>query len=223
MKQAGRRIAERIDALGLRERIFVFLGATAVLVALAFTAIIDPAVATSKGLAREVLQKQSEANALQSRITSLLQGKQSDPNREPRARLAALRAELAALDAQVSGEERKFTAPVQMRRIVYEMLARNRRVHLVDLKTLPISLLGDARRGGESAPAPSAGRLIYRHGVELSISGSYLDLLAYVSDLERLPTQLYWGTIDIDAMAYPSIAMKLTVYTLSLDPTWMDV
>ena len=55
------------------------------------------------------------------------------------------------------------------------------------------------------------------------MSGSYLDLLAYMRDLEKLPTQLYWGSLELDASAYPSVWMKLTVYTLSLDPAWLSV
>jgi MSHA biogenesis protein MshJ len=48
-------------------------------------------------------------------------------------------------------------------------------------------------------------------------------LLAYVRDLEQLPTQLYWASLELDAADYPKVAMKLTVYTLSLDRAWLNV
>jgi MSHA biogenesis protein MshJ len=162
---------------------------------------------------------------LQAQITALLQGHRIDPNVAARARLQALKGELAGLDREIAGEERKFTSPSQMRGVIEGMLARNRGVKLVDLKTLPVSSIEDQRAGAaEKAPAkPVPGRLVYRHGMELTVAGGYLDLLAYVADLERLPTQLYWGALDMDASAYPRLAMKLTVYTLSLERAWMNV
>jgi hypothetical protein len=34
---------------------------------------------------------------------------------------------------------------------------------------------------------------------------------------------MFWRDIDLDASAYPLITMKLGVYTLSLDRTWVVV
>lgn len=225
MKNAWKSLAQRIDSLNVRERIFVFVGAAAVLAAAAFTIFIDPAATRAHSLTREILQKQAQANALQEQITALLQGHRIDPNAAARSRLQALQDELAGLDREIAGEERKFTSPSQMRGVIAEMLARNRGVKLVDLKTLPVSTIEDPRAGAaEKSPAkPAADRRVYRHGMELTVTGGYLDLLAYVADLERLPTQLYWGALDMDASAYPRLAMKLTVYTLSLERAWMNV
>jgi len=55
------------------------------------------------------------------------------------------------------------------------------------------------------------------------VSGSYLDLLAYLKDLEKLPNQLYWGKLDLNAAAYPQVTLKLSVYTLSLNLAWLVV
>ena len=55
------------------------------------------------------------------------------------------------------------------------------------------------------------------------MTGSYLDLLAYLKDLEKLPNQMYWGKLDLTVAAYPQVTLKLSVYTLSLDPAWLVV
>ena len=47
-------------------------------------------------------------------------------------------------------------------------------------------------------------------------------LLGYLSELERLPTQLYWSTLGIEGQ-YPTVTLKVTVYTLSLDRAWLSV
>jgi len=65
--------------------------------------------------------------------------------------------------------------------------------------------------------------LLYRHGVEIVLQGSYLDMVNYMDELERLPVQLFWGKASLDAQQYPNSRLTLTLYTLSLDSKWMKL
>jgi MSHA biogenesis protein MshJ len=206
----------------------VFAAVMVAVVALAYTLAIEPQLARQKRLAGAMLQKHSEMKAFEAQVTKLVGGGGLDAGRTERERLARLRAELGALEARVTGEERKFTAPSQMRAVMEGLLARNRGVALVEMKTLAVDTVASsvkpAAKPAATPPAkPASERLIYRHGVELTVVGSYLELLAYARDLEKLPRQLYWGALALDAASYPKVSMKLTVYTLSLDPTWLSV
>jgi MSHA biogenesis protein MshJ len=140
-----------------------------------------------------------------------------------------VRFEVGELEARIAAEERKFTAPSQMRSVIEGLLGRSRGVSLVEMKTLATTTIASPSKPAPAAKppakpaAPATERLIYRHGLELTVSGSYLDLLAYMRDLEQLPTQLYWGGLELDAAAYPKVSMKLIVYTLSLDRAWLSV
>lgn len=229
MSGLWQRYAARFDALSLRERVMVFSAVMVAVVALAYTLVIEPELLKQKRMAGAMLQKHSEMKAFEAQVTKLVGSGGLDAGRTERERLARLRAELGALEARVTDEERKFTAPSQMRAVVEGLLARNRGVALVEMKTLAVGTIAStvkpAAQSAKPAPAkPAAGeRLIYRHGVELTVTGSYLELLAYARDLERLPKQLYWGALELDAASYPKVSMKLTVYTLSLDPTWLSV
>ena len=235
MKRLWSRYAERIDALSVRERVLVFFCAMALLLALLYTLLIDRQMAMQKRLFSTVVQKQSELKSLEAQITAIATGRASDPDKPLRQRLAQVNKELREIEGQIGAEERRFTAPEQMKTVIEEMLARNRAVQLVAMKTLPSSTIAEARAEGGKAEAPkpavkphaqtsTAGeRLIYRHGVEVTVSGTYLDLLRYLTDLEHLPTQLYWSSLEIDAARYPRHTMKIVVYTLSLDPAWLNV
>jgi MSHA biogenesis protein MshJ len=55
---------------------------------------------------------------------------------------------------------------------------------------------------------------LYRHGVEMTLTGSYLDLLQYLSRLEALPVRLLWGSGDLQVDQYPTVRLRLQVYTL---------
>ncbi len=234
MKQLWNRAAERIDALSLRERVLVFATAMALLLALSYSLLIDPQMSAQKRLASTVAQKQAEIKGMEAQITAIATSRAADPDRALRERLAEVRKQLAEVESQIAGEERKFTAPEQMRSVIEEMLARNRAVHLVAMKTLPTTTLAEARAesgkaeaskpAAKPAEAPKSGeRLVYRHGMEVTVAGGYLDLLRYLRDLEQLRTQLYWGSLEIDATRYPRHTMKIVVYTLSLDPAWLNV
>jgi MSHA biogenesis protein MshJ len=223
------RYAPRFDALSLRERVMVFAALMVAVVALAYTAAIEPQLVKQKRMAGAMLQKHSEMKAFEAQVTKLVGGGGLEAGRSERERLARVRAELAVLESRILAEERKFTAPSQMRAVIEGLLARNRGVALVEMKTLALdTIAAGAKPAAQSAkPAaakPAAGeRLIYRHGVELTVTGSYLELVSYARDLEKLPKQLYWGALELDAASYPKVSMKLTVYTLSLDPAWLSV
>jgi MSHA biogenesis protein MshJ len=72
-------------------------------------------------------------------------------------------------------------------------------------------------------PAPPMTGLLYRHGVQVTVRGNYLDMIDYMATLESLPTQLFWGQADFAVEDYPRAHVTLTLYTLSLDPKWLKL
>ena len=215
MKALFKRYAERVDNASLRERVLLFGAAALVLVFIVNAALIDPLRAKNRKLVAETAQRQTELRTLQSEVQRLAQLRAADPDAQRQKQAAELRAELAALEASIVEEQRRFTSPQRMRQVLEEMLERDRRLRLVDLKTLPITDLAGTQG--------QAGRSIFRHGLELTLSGSYLDLHAYLAALERMSTQLYWGKVEMSVSAYPVVTLKLTVYTLSFDKAWLVV
>ena len=217
MKGLIKRYAERIDAASLRERAMIFLALALGLVFLANAALIEPLRVKQKRLTAENQQRQQELQSLQGGLQRLMQGAGQDTDSLNRARQAALRAELARFNAKLEQEQRRFTSPDRMRALLGEMFERNKQLTLVDLKTLPVTPLGTARAGATNSQG------LFRHGIELTVSGAYLDLYEYLRTLERLPAQLYWGRAELSVGEYPSSTLKLTLYTLSFDRAWLIV
>jgi len=210
-----RRYAERIDALSLRERVLIFIAAALVLVAFAYLGLIAPLMEKDKRLSREVARRQTELAMLQTQLQAMARSGEMRPDEVNRAKLEGLQRDIAQLDRQIGQAASRFTSPRHMRDVLQQILARNSRLQLVGLKTLPVDLFGSSEARG---PRP-----IYRHAIELTVSGAYLDLYAYLRQLESLPTRLYWRKADLAAGDYPKVVLKLTVYTLSFDRSWMNV
>jgi len=97
-----------------------------------------------------------------------------------------------------------------------------------------VTLVGDAdaQKGAAKAPAGAAKApeapagdpgTIYKHGVELTVRGRYLDLLAYLKQIEALPVRLYWDKLEMTVLQPPTVTMHVTIYTISLDKAWIQV
>ena len=215
MKEQLKRYMERVDNATLRERVMLF-GAAALALAYVLNALlIQPLRDTQRRLGQEVAQSERELRSVQTELQRLARERQVDPEAQMRKRAADLRAEVTALDARIQQEQRLFTTPQRMREVLEEMLERDKRLRLVDLKTLPVADLAAAQ--GQLA------RRVFRHGIELTVAGNYLDLYAYLAALEKIPTQLYWGRVEMSVASYPVATLKLTVYTLSFDQAWLVV
>ena len=215
MKEQLKRYMERVDNATLRERALLFGAAALALAYVVNALLIQPLRDTQRRLGHEVAQSERELRTVQTELQRMARERQADPEAQIRKRAADLRAEVAALDARIQQEQRLFTPPQRMREVLEEMLERDKRLRLVDLKTLPVADLAAAQ--GQSA------RRVFRHGIELTVAGSYLDLYAYLAALEKIPTQLYWGRVEMSVASYPVATLKLTVYTLSFDQAWLVV
>jgi MSHA biogenesis protein MshJ len=223
VKALLKRYAERIDAATLRERVLIFLSLTLGLVFAANLALLEPLRAQQKRLAAQTAQEQKELQTIQSQLQRLAVSVQNDPDGPSRARQGELREQMAKLDARVTQEQRRFTPPERMRAVLEEILQRNSGLTLVDLRSLPVAPVGEPAPAGGPRPAGAGSGALYRHGIELTVSGSYLELYEYLRQLERLPTQLYWRQAELAVGKYPVVTLKLTAYTVSFDPAWLIV
>lgn len=72
-------------------------------------------------------------------------------------------------------------------------------------------------------PAVPAGPGLWRHGIEVTLEGSYADLSAYVQHLESLPQRVLRAGMRFQVEAHPKASLTLTLYTLSLDHSWLEI
>jgi MSHA biogenesis protein MshJ len=59
--------------------------------------------------------------------------------------------------------------------------------------------------------------------VHIVVSGTYLQAVAYLRDLEKLPRKVFWDELEIVVGDYPQAEISLTVYTLSHRKGWIGV
>lgn len=220
IKQRLLDLAARIDALSLRERAMVFGATIAVLLFAAHTVVLAPQDARQAALRKQIDQQHAAMAAIDSEITARVQGAQIDPDAQARARLGAMRQEMAQLGSQLLALEHGLVPPERMGPLVDGILRSNGRLKLVSMRTLPAEPLAAP---GAAAPAGGDAPLLYRHGVEVAVRGNYLDMVTYMSALDGMPTRMFWGHAQLDVESYPTARLTLTLHTLSLDRQWMKL
>jgi MSHA biogenesis protein MshJ len=238
MKQRWIMLAARINALTVRERVLVFAASAAAIVFVAHTLVLGPMLRKQATLRAQVSQQQNNLAGIDGEITQKVQAYQNDPDASTRARLAAVRAESAQLGENLRAMQKGLVPPERMAPLLDTILRANGRLQLVSMKTLPVGSINDlatagtaqaepASKDGKGAPdaakPPAAADMLYRHGVEISVRGNYLDLVDYMGALESMPTQLFWGKAALEVEEYPNSRLTLTLYTLSLDQKWMKL
>ena len=145
------------------------------------------------------------------------------------ARLRTLENELAKTNISLDELLRHQVSPERMPTLLEDMLQQNHKVRLISFRTLavtPFTITTEpAAKPANETPAtpPSPEPIIYKHGVELTVEGSYNDLLGYLSELENLPWQLFFGDLVFTVPDYPHERITLVLYTLCTDRAWLSM
>lgn len=225
MKDLWRSYGRRFDALSMRERVMVFAAAVCVIVFFGFQFGLAKPLAQGSRLSTQIAQHESEAALAQQQTQILTRSLAQDPNDALRKQIADLTAQIEERDLTVRGVQKGLVPPTRMAAVLENMLNRSRSVQLVLLKTLPVTTLVEkpAEEGGSLDAAVPDEHQVYKHGVEITLQGNYLDLLDYLAKLEKLPWQMFWAQTRMDASDYPRVRVTLRLYTLSLDKAWLVV
>lgn len=222
MKQYWELARIRIDDMSLRERVMIFAAAAFVLISIINVSLLDPLLSKQKTMSAQVVQQQEKMKELQAAMQAITLSKREDEHSPLRAHIAELKAEIQEHESYLQSRRDRLVEPGKMALLLEQVLKNNEQLQLLELKTLPLSLLIEPQDVAGKAASTST-QQIYKHGVKISVRGSYLDLLRYLATLEKLPAQMFWGEVTLTVEKHPDAVLTLTVYTLSLDKTWLTV
>ena len=210
----------RIDDMSLRERAMLFGSVALVVVVAAHVTLFDRLLTKQKGLIERVARDQSQLKAVREQLQSALKESQAQVRHPDEAAIADLESKIREAEKSVEAKQRAFIAPEELPVLLRQMLGRNPQLKLESLRLLPGTPL-QTPGAAASASAPGkpagaqAGAEVYRHGVAVTLTGSYFDLLQYLSELEKLPAPLLWGKFELQVEQYPEVKLSLIVHTLS--------
>jgi len=225
MKNLWRSYGRKFDALSMRERLMVFAAIACAIIFLGYEFGLSKPLAQGSRLTAQIKQQETETSLAQQQTQLLTRSLAEDPNDVVRKQIAELKEQIEERDLTVRLVQKGLVPPTRMAAVLEDMLNRSRSVQLVSLKTLPVTRLVEkpAEEEKEGTVAAPDEHQVYKHGVEITLQGSYLELLDYLARLEKLPWQMFWARTQMDAGDYPRVRVTLTLYTLSLDKAWLVV
>jgi len=206
MKQRWQQLMARIDALNLRERVFLFLAIMVCSLALVDTFWLSPAQMAYTQAKQRVTAQEAELQRLRTELRGMAQP--VDPAKAVRDEMVDIAARLEAVNADIRAVAPLAEGGPAIEQTLVQFLRRREGLTLV--------------RTGTATPAPQAGAaangggapLLSRRGLELTVTGPYAELVRYVSTLENALPTLRWGSLQLKAVKDQPPELTLQVFVV---------
>jgi MSHA biogenesis protein MshJ len=218
----------RINRASLRERALMFAAAIAVISMVWYQLVMQPLETRKAAIAKSIDAMRSNA-ALDSAANA--NDLVAERYAELKSRDLALTKAIADADAQLSDMQRGMIEPKEMVKVLTAVLERQKSLHLVLLRNLPVQPLLKPVERAEKADkqeksdkpdeaAPDVGP--YLHPVELVVRGDYLDVLAYLKELEAENWGFQWRRFEL-VSSEEGPEYHIQFMTLSMQSNWLGV
>ncbi len=233
-----KKLAALFNARAIRERVLIAGLIMAVIINGWLMLVYDPLAAKNERLQSQLLALQKQIESVDKQYAVLNTAKRVDPDRELKQRIRVAKQHIAKLDAELAQKMKGLIKPTQMAAILEQVLTENTSMRFERIQSLQVEPLlvstNDNKEKTVTAPANNATNVavksasnteigVYRHGIEMEFSGSYLETLDYLKQLQQLPWNFYWDDVLFDVLAYPRSRIIIRVHTLSLKEGWIGV
>lgn len=205
MKRWWTLVAARVDAMSLRERVFLFLTLIVLLMLLANVLWVSPVHDQYQLLTKRIASQDTELQRLRAELGSGATTR--GPAQELREALEHTRERLAAVDQEITQIPLTGAHEMPLPKVLVHFLRRHEGLTLVRTATL----------NPDSLTAPSSPAGFTRLGLELTVAGPYHELNRYVQTLERALPALRWGTMKMNSERQPA-ELTLQVWLLRSAP-----
>jgi MSHA biogenesis protein MshJ len=222
LKSQLMQLADRIDALSVRERGVIFIAGLMILFMFLLNVVYGPLRLEQTQLEQSLTTKRNQVSEIDRQINSVLSGG-TEAEAMHRTKLASLRQQLTDLDGQMDRMTSGVVTPKEMARLIEQMLTRGRNLELVKLEALPSMPIGEDNTAPNNAGASNAGVAMYRHAMRVELKGRYFDIVDYLKALEGMQWKVFWGEVTLETDKYPLSKVSLVIYTLSRYPGWIGV
>ena len=207
------RATERIDALSLRERVFLFLCLTVVLVLAVDTLLLDPLLRERRDQQSLLQRQEQDLQRIRDQVNQLNALSEGD------SELARKRRELTQLNEVLQAQSLRLDqirqgsgSLPQLPQLLTQLLQKHERLQLVRLDSA-------AKPAAEMAARLAAPPGLAWQAVDLELRGDYLELMRYLASLEQALPELRWGPLQIQGSdADSGHRMSVQMYVLRPEP-----
>jgi len=210
-------LSEWFEQRPLRERVILLSAICVVMVYVWMLIGFDALDSKGDALRQQLLSLEEENFSLSQQHAILMLDAEEEPNTALERQIARLRAQNDRLDTEVGAMSVTLVEPERMAMVLSRVMANQPSIQLVSVQNKSAEqLFFRAVDSGEPL-------VVYKHGLRLSLSGTYLDSLQYLADIEDLGVRFFWETAEFSVAEYPNGKLSLEVFTLSTKEQLIDV
>jgi len=125
----------------------------------------------------------------------------------------ALSSQSNTLGKALTRLEGSFVSVESLAKVTNDVIAQQEEVVLISLKSLSSEPWLKDQVGLDSAFYDM--REVTKHEMELEFQGSYFNVIAFLSHLEKLPWHIYWDKLNYQVLNYPDARVTARFYVLS--------
>jgi MSHA biogenesis protein MshJ len=206
--------AVRINALSMRERVFLFLSIIACLMALADVLYLSPAQVAHKQLTVRFEKQSAELQRARDELKSI--GVPVDTAKAARDEVAAVKIRVGEVNQTIQEQLAATPESSPLAQVLVHLLRRHEGLTLVRTSAVaPDATPVDTKATGAGTGAASVG--LTRQGVELTVAGAYPELTRYVHSLEKALPHVRWGVMTLKSDKQPT-ELTLQLFLIGLQP-----
>jgi MSHA biogenesis protein MshJ len=203
----------RINALSLRERVFLFLSIIACCMALADVLWLSPAQVAHKQLTQRFDKQSADLQRARDELKTVAQP--ADVGRATRDEIAAVKTQLDSVNQTIQEVLPGTASTTPLAQALSHLLRRHAGLTLV--RTSAVAPEVSSIKPGQTAGAEVLPVGLTRQGIELTVSGAYPDLTQYVQTLENEMPQVRWGVMTLKSDKLPP-ELTLQLFLLEVQP-----
>lgn len=217
MKDTWRKLSDRTAILQPREKGIIFGGVLMLILWLNYMYVIEPAL-DQISAAEQTMEQQSQQIGTTQQQIGLYQGALGkDPNEAVNKSIEETEKNIVEVDQALSELTANFISPHKMREVLVQVLKSDEVIKVTNFRAVPATRV-------DIAGVPSnADIIIYQHGIEMTVTGTYYDLQRYVQRLEQLPWQFYWKSFAYSVKQYPTAELKIEITTISTNEQFIAI
>ncbi|PAU76364.1 MSHA biogenesis protein MshJ [Halovibrio salipaludis] len=221
LQQRWQTLADAFLARARRERVLMLVAASALVALGAWQLLVTPVLEARSQVAERIASTQESLEGLTAQEETLLRELEKDPNEPLRERISQLQQRLDRYDQQLEELTTGLISPPEMVTLLRRMLARHDGVALESVShRAPQPVAVEGQDDGANSEQEAS---LYAHPVEVTVSGGFHDVLAYLRDLEGLDERLGWRSMDYQTQDWPGARVRIRLHTLSLHREWLGV
>ncbi|MFV1982263.1 MAG: hypothetical protein ACC657_01890 [Thiohalomonadales bacterium] len=236
MNEKIKKIYNKFDALQQREQVLVTGLLFVLLYVIWQTFLFDESEINIVKIKNQIKTQQQKNASMNIEIAAYRDRAVNNPNVKLKKEKKQYLNKIEILDKKLNKKMKGLIDPKKMIVILKDIFKSNKSLTLLSLEKLRTKSIFDVSDKTKSEIVSEikvtdnisnngngVSAVVYRHPVKIVFTGSYLNALAYLETIEKMPWDLYWDAVELDVEKYPKAKIEITVFTLSLKKGWVGV